>query len=186
MGRAVPPTTTGRIAARVGSTRARTGSTTRASTRGAAASHGAEHRMNGYATLRRVYVRPPVAESLGSWDAFGWHRPPDPRSIELEHQAFRDRLAEAGAEVVTGVTQVPGDPDAIYAYDPVLVVDGGVIVLRPGKEGRRAEPEAMAHDLHANGVPVLATLEAPATAEGGDIVFLDDATLLAGIAHRTN
>ena len=112
--------------------------------------------MNGYATLRRVYVRPPVAESLRSWDAFGWHRPPDRRSIEQEHQAFCDRLAEAGAEVVTGVAQVPGDPDAIYAYDPVLVVDDGTIVLRPGKEGRRAEPEAVAGDLQADGVPVLA------------------------------
>jgi dimethylargininase len=142
--------------------------------------------MNGYATLRRVYVRPPVAESLRSWDAFGWHRPPDRRSIEQEHQAFRDRLAEAGAEVVTGVAHVPGDPDAIYAYDPVLVVDDGTIVLRPGKEGRRGEPEAVARDLQADGVSVLATLEAPATAEGGDIVFLDDATLLVGVGHRTN
>jgi N-dimethylarginine dimethylaminohydrolase len=35
-------------------------------------------------------------------------------------------------------------------------------------------------------VPVLATLEAPATAEGGDLVFLDDATLLVGMGHRTN
>jgi dimethylargininase len=142
--------------------------------------------MNGYAALRRVYVRPPDAESLGSWEAFGWHRPPDPRSIEQEHRAFRDRLAEAGAEVVTGVSHVPGDPDAIYAYDPVLVVDDGAIMLRPAKEGRRAEPEAVARDLEANGVPVLAELEAPATAEGGDIVFLDDATALVGVGYRTN
>jgi len=142
--------------------------------------------MNGYATLRRVYVRAPVAESLGSWKAFGWHRPPDPRAIEREHRAFRDRLAAAGADVVTGLTQVPGDPDAIYAYDPVLVVDDGAILLRPAKEGRRAEPEAVARDLEANAVPALAMLEGPATAEGGDLVFLDDATLVVGVGYRTN
>ena len=142
--------------------------------------------MNGYANLRRVYVRPPDEESLASWEAFGWHHPPDPGSIEREHRALRDRLAEAGAEVVTGATRVPGDPDAIYAYDPVLVIDGGAIVLRPGKEGRRSEPEAVARDLEALGVPVLAALEAPATAEGGDLVFLDDATLLVGVGYRTN
>jgi len=142
--------------------------------------------MNGYATLRRVYVRPPDVESLASWEAFGWHRLPGPRSIEREHHAFRDRLAEAGAEVIIGPTQVPGDPDAIYAYDPVLVIDEGAIMLRPGKEGRRAEPEAVAGDLEASGVPVLAALEAPATAEGGDLVFLDDATLLVGVGYRTN
>src|SRR2546426_9154242 len=99
--------------------------------------------MNGYGLLRRVYVRPPDEQSLASWDAFGWHRAPDPRSIEREHLAFRERLAEAEAEVVTGSAPVPGDPDAIYAYDPVLVIDDGAIMLRPGKEKRRSEPEAV-------------------------------------------
>ncbi len=127
--------------------------------------------MNGYAALRRVYVRPPDERSLASWDAFGWHDAPDARSIEREHLAFREHLAEAGAEVVTGSTPVPGDPDAIYAYDPVLVIDDGAIMLRPGKEQRRSEPEAVARDLEASGVPVLAALETPATAEGGDLVF---------------
>jgi dimethylargininase len=142
--------------------------------------------MNGYGLLRRVYVRPPDAQSLASWEAFGWHRAPDRRSIEREHEAFRERLVEAGAEVVTGTTPVLGDPDAIYAYDPVLVTDDGVIMLRPGKEQRRAEPRAVARDLEAAGVPVLGALEPPATAEGGDLVFLDDITLLVGVGYRTN
>ena len=67
--------------------------------------------MNGYGLLRRVYVRPPDARSLASWEAFGWHRAPDPRSIGREHLAFRERLAEAGAEVISGATTVPGDPE---------------------------------------------------------------------------
>src|SRR5437763_189929 len=60
--------------------------------------------MNGYGVLRRVYVRPPDARSLASWEAFGWHHAPDPRSIGREHLAFREQLAEAGAEVITGAT----------------------------------------------------------------------------------
>src|SRR5438094_674466 len=86
--------------------------------------------MNGYGLLRRVYLRPPEAQSLASWEAFGWHHAPDLRSIEREHLAFRERLAEAGAEVVTGTTPVPGDPDAIYVCDPVLITDAGAIMLR--------------------------------------------------------
>jgi dimethylargininase len=35
-------------------------------------------------------------------------------------------------------------------------------------------------------VPVIAALEPPAEAEGGDLVFLDDETLLAGVGYRTN
>ena len=142
--------------------------------------------MNGYGVLRRVYVRPPDARSLASWEAFGWHHAPDPRSIGREHLAFREQLADAGAEVITGATPVPGDPDAIYAYDPVLVTDDGAIMLRPGKVKRRSEPGAVARDLEASGVPVLAALEPPATAEGGDLVFLDDVTLLVGVGYRTN
>ena len=142
--------------------------------------------MNGYGVLRRVYVRPPDARSLASWEAFGWHHAPDLRSIEREHLAFRERLAEAGAEVVTGTTPVPGDPDAIYVCDPVLITDAGAIMLRPGKVKRREEPRVVARDLEASGVPVLAALEPPATAEGGDLVFLDDVTLLVGVGYRTN
>ena len=66
------------------------------------------------------------------------------------------------------------------------MLDDGVILLRPGKEGRRAEPEAVGHDLEAAGIPMVAALEPPAVAEGGDLMFLDDRTLLAGLGYRTN
>src|SRR5207248_1026860 len=103
-----------------------------------------------------------------------------------EHQTFRDELARAGAEVVCGSTPVPGDPDAVYAYDPVLMTRAGVIPLRPGKEGRRGEPEAELRDLEAAGVPLLEGIRAPGTAEGGDMCFLDDRTLAVGRGYRTN
>jgi dimethylargininase len=142
--------------------------------------------MNGYGTLRRVYVRPPVSGDLTRWRDHGWHRAPDPPAADREHRAFREALEAAGAEVVVGATPVPGDPDAIYAYDPTLVLDDGVVLLRPGKERRRTEPQAVARDLEAAGVPIVAALEPPAVAEGGDLVFLDDRTLAAGIGYRTN
>ena len=31
----------------------------------------------------------------------------------------------------------PGNPDAIYTYDPTLVGAEGAVLLMPGKEGRR-------------------------------------------------
>jgi N-dimethylarginine dimethylaminohydrolase len=142
--------------------------------------------MNGYDSLRRVYVHPPDPKDLTAWRAYGWHREPDPDAAAREHEAFRLLLAEAGAEVIVGRTGVPGDPDAIYAYDPTLVLDDGVVLLRPGKEGRRAEPAALAQDLEAAGLPVVAALEPPAVAEGGDLLLLDDETLLAGVGYRTN
>jgi len=136
--------------------------------------------------LRRVYVRPPVADDAGSWDRYGWHAAPDPSAAAEEHEALRGILEAAGAEVLTGVTRVAGDPDAIYAYDPVLMTDAGAIYLRPGKEGRRAEPDALATDLTAAGVPEAGRLSEPATAEGGDMFWLDASTLLVGRGYRTN
>ena len=142
--------------------------------------------QNGYGRLRRVYVRPPRAEDADRWSDYGWHARPDTAAADAEHAALRAALETAGAEVVVGATEVPGDPDAIYAFDPVLPIDQGVILLRPGKEGRRDEPAALAADLRAAGLEIVATLQAPATAEGGDMFFLDPRTLLVGLGYRTN
>jgi N-dimethylarginine dimethylaminohydrolase len=136
-------------------------------------------------TLRRVLVRPPLPEDAGRWRAYGWRAAPDPAAAAAEHEAFRGLLEEAGAEVVVSQHD-PGNPDAIYVYDPVLVGNAGAVLLRPGKEGRRAEPAAVAAALEAAGVPVAAEVEAPALAEGGDTVWLDEDTLLVGIGYRTS
>jgi dimethylargininase len=135
--------------------------------------------------LRRVLVRPPSAAACTHWRAYDWHAEPDAAAIAREHEAFCEVLAGAGAEVVLA-EPMPDDPDAVYAYDPALVADGGALLLRPGKEGRRGEPAAMEQDLARAGVPVLARLEAPATAEGGDTLWLDERTFLVGRGYRTN
>jgi dimethylargininase len=136
--------------------------------------------------LRRVLVRPPEADAYAAWKAFGWRNEPDRERLAEEHEAFRALLADAGAEVVVGGTPVPLSPDSIYTYDPAIVTNRGAILLRPGKEGRQVEVDAIAADLVEAGVPILTRLEAPATAEGGDTVWLDERTLLIGRGYRTN
>src|SRR5256884_7508300 len=79
-----------------------------------------------------------------------------------------------------------GPLDSIYACDRALVADAGAILLRPGKELRRGEPEALGRDLERAGVPVAARLEAPALAEGGDTLWLDERTLPRGLGYPTN
>ena len=80
----------------------------------------------------------------------------------------------------------PGNPDAIYAYDPLLVGEDGAVLLRPGKDGRLGEPDALEADLERAGVPVAARIEAPGTIDGGDTLWLDRETLLVGRGYRTN
>jgi N-dimethylarginine dimethylaminohydrolase len=142
--------------------------------------------QNAVGPLRRVYVREPRADDLAAWETYGWRSAPDTGRIIDEHAAFRAALTEAGADVVLGRSPVAGDPDAIYAYDPTLMTDEGAVLLRPGKEGRRDEPSAAAKDLIEAGVPILGELEGLATAEGGDMFWLDGTTLLIGRGYRTN
>jgi dimethylargininase len=135
--------------------------------------------------LRRVLVRRPVPADAAAWEAFGWRAAPDAAAAQAEHEAFCRLLEEAGAEVVVAEHE-PGNPDAIYTYDPTLVGSKGAVLLRPGKEGRRGEPDATVAALERAGVPVVSVIEEPATVEGGDTVWLDETTLLVGIGYRTS
>ena len=138
------------------------------------------------AELRRVLVREPRVEDLQGWQTCGWRGEPDTRRIAAEHEAFCALLEQAGAEVVVAESPAPGNPDAIYTYDPALVADDGALLLQPGKKCRRGEVDAMASDLERAGVPVAGRLEGPAWAEGGDCCWLDERTLLVGCGYRTN
>ena len=134
--------------------------------------------------LERVLVRRPLPEDAGHVERYGWRGVPDHAAAAKEHEALCMLLEAAGAEVIVSEHDA-GNPDAIYAYDPVLVGDEGAALLRPGKEGRQGEPEAIAVGLEAAGVPVVSRIAAPATAEGGDTVWLDRETLLVGHGYRT-
>jgi dimethylargininase len=138
------------------------------------------------ATLRRVLVRAPRAEDCARWREFGWRAQPDAAALAAEHEAFVAVLADFGAEVVYAEEPLPGGLDAIYPHDPALVADAGAILLRPGKELRQPESQALGRDLERAGVPIAARLEPPALAEGGDTMWLDERTLLVGLGYRTN
>jgi dimethylargininase len=137
------------------------------------------------APLRRVLVRPPQPADAERWREYGWRAAPDPAAAAAEHEELRALLEEAGAEVIV-VGGEAGNPDAIYAYDPLLDGDEGAVLLRPGKDGRLREPAALAADLERVGVPVAARIEAPGTIDGGDTLWLDRDTLLVGRGYRTN
>jgi N-dimethylarginine dimethylaminohydrolase len=136
--------------------------------------------------LQRVLVRAPRPADLDAWRDYGWRSKPDAAGLAREHEELCALLAGAGAEVVQAGVAPDGDPDAIYVFDPSLITDRGAILLHPGKPGRRGEPAALGQALEAAGIPIAARLEPPATAEGGDLLWLDGTTLVAGLGYRTN
>lgn len=142
--------------------------------------------------LQSVLVGSPEAAGWGdagrekTWQGLGYPRPPSASAARREHAALRAALVEAGAAVV----ELPGSDDlsldAVYTHDASFVTDRGAILLRMGKPARAAEPARHAAVYRASGVPILAEVHAPGTAEGGDLVWLDPKTLLAGRGYRTN
>ncbi|HLY94483.1 MAG TPA: arginine deiminase family protein [Gaiellaceae bacterium] len=131
----------------------------------------------------RILVRAPHPDATSSWQELGWRSAPDPAALAREHELLCARIEDGGAEVV----RAQGDPDnldSIYTFDPALLTRDGVLLLRPGKPARRQEPESLERCL--DGVPVVGRLAEPALAEGGDMFWLDERTLVVGRSYRTN
>lgn len=137
--------------------------------------------------LKRVLVRRPD-EAFGNADPDRWHYTAQPNLADAraEHEALVTTLENVGCEVLLHDVSLPEHADAIFTHDPVIVTDEGAIVLRMGKSQRRGEEAAIATTLEDFGVPVLTTLEDGATAEGGDLLWLDHDTLAVGRGYRTN
>jgi len=138
--------------------------------------------MNATAPLRRVLVRHPPAD-CSDWGRYRWRAEPDAARLAAEHEAFCGVLEAASADVVVATATTL---DAIYTYDPALIADSGAVLLRPGKEERLGEVDQLAEDLEHAGVPVVAALDAPAVAEGGDFFWLSPDVLCAGLGYRTS
>jgi N-dimethylarginine dimethylaminohydrolase len=137
--------------------------------------------------LKRVLVRRPD-NAFGNADPAVWHYVSQPQldTAQAEHDALVTTLRDAGCEVLFHETTLPDHADAIFTHDPVIVTDEGAVILRMGKEQRRGEEAAIGKTLEDLGVPILATLEGEATAEGGDLLWLDHDTLAVGRSWRTN
>ncbi|MBJ7249158.1 MAG: amidinotransferase [Thermoleophilia bacterium] len=132
--------------------------------------------------LRRVLIRRPA--TTGDFAAADW-RQPDPARLIAEHEAFGELLESLGCEV-TVAEPVEGMVDSVYVCDPVWTCGQGAIVLRSAKPARVGEGEAMVAPLEAAGVPIAGRLIGTATADGGDMVWLDNETLAVARGYRTN
>jgi N-dimethylarginine dimethylaminohydrolase len=139
------------------------------------------------APLRRVLVRRPD-EAFGGADPARWHYTarPDLEAARREHDTLVELLRNAGAEVIAHPEPQPDRADAIFVFDPALITDRGAVLLRMGKPLRRGEEGVLGRRLAEVGVPILGALQGEATAEGGDLLWLDRHTLAAGQGFRTN
>ena len=135
------------------------------------------------APLARVAVRPPSPR--GDYVVAHWAQPLDLGLLVEQHAAFVDLLVRLGCRVEV-LPAADDMPDAIFTYDPAFVIPSGVIELRAAKAVRSGEPPLLTADLADLGVPVVGRLTGAATADGGDMCWLDATTLAVGRTYRTN
>lgn len=138
------------------------------------------------ANLKRVAVRVPTRDA--DYEAAHWLGAPDELDLDAlirDHQIFVQLLRDLGCDVEV-LPEAPGLADAIFTYDPAFVIPSGVIQLQGAKEARIKEPALLAGDLNALGVPTVGVLTGDATADGGDLFWLDEKTIGLGRTYRTN
>ncbi len=144
------------------------------------------------APLRRVIVKRPQDayrspdRIAAEWRPLAYTAAPDLASADAEHDDFTACLRAAGAEVLSLGPDDRTGLDSIYTHDPALITDEGMVIFQTGKLARRGEGPALGDALAAWRVPILGVVDGDATAEGGDLVWLDRRTLLAGRGFRTN
>jgi N-dimethylarginine dimethylaminohydrolase len=141
--------------------------------------------------LKRVLVCSPRSagwdgDQAGQWRELGFLHTPKFEQAQAQHDDLCRQLQAAGAEVL----QLPGAPeltlDAAYTHDTSFATDYGLLVMNPGKKNRLPEASHHREFCKSVGVPQFGTIKPPGTTEGGDIVWLDEKTLLIGNGLRTN
>lgn len=135
------------------------------------------------APLRSVAVRPP--DPASDFVAAHWAEPLDTTLLVEQHAAFVALLERLGSEVVV-LPAVAGLADSCFTYDPAFMIGDGLVEFSASKAVRVGEGARMSADLAEIGVPTVAQLTGDARADGGDMFWLDDATLAVGRSYRTN
>jgi N-dimethylarginine dimethylaminohydrolase len=123
------------------------------------------------------------------WRALRFTEPPDLTRAVDEFDRLLDVLRAVGAEVHLLPPDARTTLDSIYVRDAAVVCDRGVVLCRMGKPERSGEPGAQEEALGRMvglDLPVLGQIEPPGRLEGGDVLWLDERTFVAGRGYRTN
>jgi arginine deiminase len=120
------------------------------------------------------------------YQALNYYDRPDYEKAVAEYDRFMELLTTKSTEIHL----LPADDntglDSIYTRDPVIITKAGAILCNMGKDARKGEPEAIGTFLESIGVPVLGAITGEGLLEGGDIIWLDERTLVVGEGYRTN
>jgi len=148
--------------------------------------------LNNWGKLKRVAIRDIDAAFVSDakidaeWKDLNYHSRPDLILARKQYAALEQTIRNAGADVI----KLPADPaltlDSIYTHDALVVTPKGLVMPRMGKIQRRKEAEVNGSALAKLGFPIAGLIGGEGKLEGGDLIWLDEHTLMAGVGYRTN
>lgn len=121
-----------------------------------------------------------------NWRSLNYLGKPDMGYARREYNFFQSLIENHGAELHFFPEDSSVNMDSIYCRDASIATNKGMIICNMGKASRINEPLAEKKEFEKKGFPILGTIYAPGTVEGGDVVWLDEHTLAVGHTYRTN
>jgi arginine deiminase len=152
-----------------------------------------------YARLRTVLMHAPGKElelvGPATYERFLFADAIDPVQFRADHERFVNVLRSEAVEVVL-ITEllrehplldsIQRSPNLVYVRDTAAITRVGYVLARMKSSVRQSETKIVEAVLHKLTVPLHMRTIAPATIEGGDLIFLDNDTLILGVGNRTN
>jgi N-dimethylarginine dimethylaminohydrolase len=125
-------------------------------------------------------------EIARQWRELNFTSQPEFARALTEYDALLALLGSRGAEVLSLPADASTSLDSIYVRDAALTSPRGLILCNMGKPQRATEPAAQGRVYESWGLPIAGRVDPPGTIEGGDVVWLDDRTVVVGRGYRTN
>jgi len=150
--------------------------------------------VNEVGRLTHVVVKHPLdafidEETIATqWQELNFATSPDLDQAIAEYERLVTAIRSVGAEV----SFLPRAPhttlDSLYVRDASIVSPRGMILCRMGKRLREHEPAAQraAYESMRPPIPVIGEITEPGRLEGGDVIWLDERTIVVGRGYRTN
>jgi len=150
--------------------------------------------VNEVGRLTHVVVKHPLdafidEETIATqWQELNFATSPDLDQAIAEYERLVTAIRSIGAEV----SFLPRAPhttlDSLYVRDASIVSPRGMILCRMGKRLREHEPAAQraAYESMRPPIPVIGEITDPGRLEGGDVIWLDERTIVVGRGYRTN
>jgi N-dimethylarginine dimethylaminohydrolase len=133
---------------------------------------------------RDAFVSQDVIDA--QWRGLNFTSPPDFARAVDEYDAFLEIIRGSGAEISFLPRNDHLNLDSIYTRDATVISGKGVVACSMGKPQRRAEPAVQEQELRNGGWPIAGRIASPGLLEGGDLIWLDAATVAVGQGLRTN